>query len=147
MRLLKTGMIKKCVLYAKFVTNQVWYQEIYISGRDGFYDDLISLAGGRNAYREETLKFPALSAEGLARLDPDVVIEMVPDLEPGQDAEKLLAYWGRIPGLRAAREGRIYILGGDLTVVPGPRFVQLLEAMAEAIRREGEGNPGLRIED
>jgi len=113
--------------------------ELFISGRDGFYDDLIRLAGGENAYREETLKFPAVSAEGLARLDPEIIIEMIPDLSPGKDRDRLLADWEDIPGLRAAREGRIHILGGDAVVVPGPRFVDLLEEMARIILLEEGG--------
>jgi iron complex transport system substrate-binding protein len=110
--------------------------EIYVSGRDGFYDDLISLAGGRNAYRDETLKFPTLSAEGLALLDPDVIVEMIPDLSTGEDPDHLLSYWKNMPGLRAVREGRVYILGGDHVVVPGPRFIDLLEEMGKIIKGE-----------
>jgi iron complex transport system substrate-binding protein len=109
--------------------------EVYISGRDGFYDDLIRLAGGENAYGDETLKFPALSAEGLVRLDPDVIIEMVPDISPGADHSGLLSRWNEIPGLRAASINRIHIIGGGHCVVPGPRFVELLEEMGEVINR------------
>ena len=110
--------------------------EIFISGRDGFYDDLVALAGGVNAYREETLKFPAISDEGLIRLDPDVILEMVPDLAGESDRESLMDLWRSKPGIRAVREGRVYILGEDYVVVPGPRFVDLLEDIAEII---GEG--------
>ncbi|MDT8396238.1 MAG: helical backbone metal receptor, partial [bacterium] len=110
--------------------------EIYVSGRDGFYDDLIRLAGGENAYSDETLKFPALSAEGIARIDPDVILEMIPDLGPDEDMPALLSRWNDIPGLRAARTGRIYILGEDYVVIPGPRFVTLLEEMTALIHNE-----------
>jgi iron complex transport system substrate-binding protein len=112
--------------------------EIYVSGRDGFYDDLIRLAGGQNAYSDETLKFPALSAEGVAQIDPDVIIEMIPDLGPDEDMEALLARWNDIPGLRAVKNGRVYILGGDHVVIPGPRFVQLLEEMAALIHENSQ---------
>jgi len=107
--------------------------EIFISGRDGFYDDLIVLAGGVNVYRKETLKFPAISDEGLIRLDPDVILEMVPDLAGETDRESLIDLWRSKPGIRAVREGRVHILGEDYVVVPGPRFVKLLEDMAEII--------------
>ncbi len=105
--------------------------EMFISGRDGFYDDLISLAGGVNAYREETLKFPAISDEGLVRLDPDVILEMVPDLAGDADRRSLMDLWRSKAGIRAVREGNVHILGEDYVVVPGPRFVDLLEDMAE----------------
>jgi iron complex transport system substrate-binding protein len=110
--------------------------EIYISGRDGFYDDLIRLAGGVNAYDDETLKFPAISAEGLVRLDPDIIIEMVPDLEGEADRLKLMEIWREKPGVRAVREGNVHILGSDYVVVPGPRFVDLLEDMVKVIQDE-----------
>ncbi len=114
--------------------------EIFVSGRDGFYGDLIDLAGGINAYSEETLKFPALSEEGLVRLDPDLILEMVPDLGGEKDRESLLDLWRARTSVRAVREGRVHILGQDYVVVPGPRFVDLLEDMAEIIHSE-EGSP------
>jgi len=107
--------------------------EIFISGRDGFYDDLIRLGGGENAYREETLKFPAISDEGLIRLEPDIILEMVPDLSGKADEDSLMDLWRRKPHVRAVREGRIHNLGADHVVVPGPRFVLLLEEMAKII--------------
>ncbi|MCJ7500857.1 helical backbone metal receptor [bacterium] len=110
--------------------------EIFISGRDGFYDDLITLAGGVNAYREETLKFPALSGEGLVRLDPDVILEMVPDLAGEADREFLMDLWRGKKSVRAVQEGRVHILGEDYVVIPGPRFVDLLEDIAEIINVE-----------
>ena len=119
--------------------------EIFISGRDGFYDDLIVLAGGMNVYREETLKFPAISDEGLIRLDPDIILEMVPDLTGEADRESLMDLWRSKPGIMAGREGRVHILGEDYVVIPGPRFVDLLEDMAEIINslepstRSGQG--------
>ena len=114
--------------------------EIFISGRDGFYDDLIALAGGVNAYREETLKFPAISDEGLIRLDPDIILEMVPDLAGESDRESLMDLWRSKRGIRAVREGQVHILGDDYVVVPGPRFINLLEDIAEII---GEGSPSI----
>jgi iron complex transport system substrate-binding protein len=107
--------------------------EIFISGRDGFYDDLITLAGGVNAYREETLKFPAISDEGLIRLDPDIILEMVPDLAGEADRESLMDLWRSKHGIKAVREGQVHILGDDYVVVPGPRFVDLLEDIGEII--------------
>ena len=112
--------------------------EIYVSGRDGFYDDLIRLAGGKNAYREETLKFPVLSSEGLARLDPDIIIEMIPEQPADKDRNLLLARWESIPGLTAVREGRVHIIAGDHVVVPGPRFIDLLENMVEIIHGKNQ---------
>jgi iron complex transport system substrate-binding protein len=107
--------------------------EVFVSGRDGFYDDLIRLGGGVNAYSDDTLKFPALSAEGIARLNPQVIIEMIPDLGDPSEADGLMERWRSIPGLDAAANGKIHILGKGYVVVPGPRFILLLEDMARVI--------------
>ncbi len=109
---------------------------VYISGRDGFYDELISMAGGKNAYTEDTLKFPALSAEGVARLNPQVIIEMVPDVTDAQTDEKMMKKWRSIPRLDAVLKGRVYVFNEDYVVIPGPRFVLLLEEMARVIHPE-----------
>jgi ABC-type Fe3+-hydroxamate transport system substrate-binding protein len=41
--------------------------------------------------------------------------------------------WRSKAGIRAVREEKVHILGEDYVVVPGPRFVDLLEDMAEII--------------
>jgi iron complex transport system substrate-binding protein len=114
--------------------------DIFISGRDGFYDDLITLAGGVNAYRDETLKFPAVSDEGLVRLDPDLILEMVPDLTDEADRDSLLNLWRAKQEVRAVRENRVFILGEDYVVVPGPRFIDLLDEIAGIINSTGIGD-------
>lgn len=101
-------------------------------GRGGFYDDLIGLAGGVNAFERE-MTFPALSPEGLLAANPDVIIDMWPDLkEKGFDPETVRRQWKKLPGVTA----RVHIVGESYAVVPGPRVVLLLEEMARAIHPE-----------
>jgi len=116
--------------------------DVYISGRDGYYDQLLSLAGGENAYRDSTLAFPAVSAEGMLRLDPDFVFEVIPGIagKPGELA-RARSRWTGFAGLRAGREGRAFVFGEGYAVVPGPRFVLLLEEMARAL------HPGVRWDE
>lgn len=107
------------------------------AGAQGFHQELIGLAGGVNAY-EGGVAFPQLNREQFIRMNPDVIIDMVPkrDLDAiGQ--EKLLAEWQELGELKAVREGRVYLLGGDQYYVPGPRFMETLEAFAELIHGGG----------
>jgi iron complex transport system substrate-binding protein len=112
-------------------------EDVYISGRDGYYDQLLALAGGENAYRDRTLKFPAVSAEGIIRLDPDFILEMISDIaeRPGE-MERALSRWDALSAVRAVREGKVRVFGAGYAVVPGPRFVLLLEEIARAIHPE-----------
>lgn len=110
--------------------------EVYVSGRDGYYDGLITMAGGVNAYDRSTLKFPALSAEGVARLNPDVILEMAPDMDDEAVVRGIMDQWRSIPGVNAVRDNRIHLFTEDYAVVPGPRFINLLEWMAKVIQPE-----------
>ena len=108
-------------------------EDVYIAGRDGFYDRMLRLAGGANAYTGR-LPFPAVAAEGILMLDPDVIIDLVPDPErlAGGEAE-LRRDWESLPNVRAVRDGRVYVFGEDYVTIPGPRFVLTLERIARAL--------------
>lgn len=102
----------------------------YLSGRDGFYAELLKLAGGENVFSGSTAAIPALSAEGLLKLDPDIIMEIstAPHAaQPGSPGSRALA---RLSGLRAVRDGQVYVLNEDYVGIPGPRFVLLLEKLA-----------------
>jgi len=107
---------------------------VYAAGKGQWYDNLIEAAGATNVFEDGALQFPAISKEGLLRLDPDVVIEMAPDLaEASFTREDIIAEWATLPDLTAVKTGRVYVLGGDYVPVPGPRFVQTLEDMAKVL--------------
>jgi iron complex transport system substrate-binding protein len=108
--------------------------EVYAAGRGQWYDDVIEMAGGRNALVEEGIPFPSLTGEGLVRLDPDVIVEMAQvNEERGITAESIVGDWDVLPELGAVREGRIHVLSGDHTTIPGPRFVQIVEELARVL--------------
>ncbi|MFQ5441715.1 MAG: ABC transporter substrate-binding protein [Thermodesulfobacteriota bacterium] len=112
-------------------------KDVYIAGRDGFYDEMVNLAGGRNVYRGALVKYPVVSGEGMVSLNPDVIIDVVPDFRGrGVNVETALKDWRSIPGLKAAETGRVYLLGGNYVARPGPRFILILEDMARAIHPE-----------
>src|SRR6185503_604861 len=50
---------------------------ITVCGRAGFFEELIGLAGGVNAF-EGDIPFPALSAEGVLKTNPDVILDLWP---------------------------------------------------------------------
>lgn len=107
--------------------------EVYIAGRGGFYDEMITLAGGTNAYQDD-LAFPLVTGEGLLRLQPDIILDMVADLsEKGLREEDVLKQWSSLPDLKAVQAERVFLFTDDFVVVPGPRFIQILEKMAAAI--------------
>ena len=111
--------------------------EVYIVGRRTFLGDLLRLAGGENAFIDESIEYPALSAEAILRLNPEVIVEFTNDLAAmGITQEQVLRPWRALPGLTAADKGRIIALDGAHLTIPGPRVMDTLEALVEAIHPE-----------
>jgi iron complex transport system substrate-binding protein len=112
-------------------------REVYVAGQDNFYDDLVQIAGGRNAYDGSIIKTPSVSAEGIIELNPDVIIDLVPMLEEQQiTPEAAQKEWQSLSTVSAVQNHRVYVLTGDYTVVPGPRIVKALTDFAAAIHPE-----------
>jgi iron complex transport system substrate-binding protein len=95
------------------------------------HDDLIAHAGGANVLTSRAVAYPTLSAEGVIRLDPDVIVEF----SSGRtDAAVLRRQWNRLASIRAVKTDRIYVFTGEFLSVPGPRFVRFAETIARSIR-------------
>ena len=112
-------------------------KDIFIAGKGTFYDDLIVLSGGENAYSGTAVKFPQVEIEGIYKLDPEIVIDMVPDCAGMKVTKKeLLAEWGKATHVSAVKNKRVYIFEQDYATVPGPRFILTLEQMVRVIHPE-----------
>jgi len=106
--------------------------DLFISGKDGYYHDLLELAGGASVYDGSTVSFPNLGAEGILRLNPDAVIEVVGEIPgTGPSAEEVHRFWSAYPSLAAVKSGRIYILRDKAAIVPGPDYIDLAEKLAQ----------------
>lgn len=110
-------------------------KSVFVSGRDGFYDELVRLAGGENVLKGGTTNVPTVSAEGLLALDPEVIIQVRDDVESrGASPGDIEAAWRTAPYLRAVKNGRVYVISDDFVTIPGPRFVKTLERFAAIIQ-------------
>ena len=108
-------------------------RKIHVAGRDTFYDDLLMRAGAVNAY-EQDVAYAQISREGLIRIDPDVIIELIGEHGMEAPTEYIISRWEAMSDLRAAQNGRVSVIKGDFTLRAGPRYPQILEAFIKAIR-------------
>ena len=114
-------------------------KDAFIAGEESYYQDLIDMAGGRNVYKGR-VPFPIVSREGILGLNPDVIIDMVPDMKAkGWTEEMVRREWQALP-VSAVRHNRVHVFMAAHNVVPGPRFILTLEEMARAIHPEIEWN-------
>lgn len=112
-------------------------QHVCVAGSDGFFDKMISLAGGQNAYPPSAVRFPRVSAEGILWVNPQVILDMTAGLaQEKQGPGPVLAAWQRLAEVEAVKTGRVHPLSADYAFVPGPRFVLLVEDLARLIHPE-----------
>lgn len=112
-------------------------QNIYIAGENTFYGDMVGLAGGINACNGITIPFPQISMEGIYHLNPQIIIDMIPGIDTTKlNREKILAEWNNASKVDAVRNKRVHLFEQDYSVIPGPRFILILEQMAKLIHPE-----------
>lgn len=113
---------------------------VYISGGDGFYSELLELAGAKNVYEGETIAMPMLSFEGLEVLNPAVIIEILPATQDSDPPVRAAPseVWARFQSIEAIAHGRVYQLSASHMSIPGPRYAAALRDMALVLWRSGQ---------
>jgi len=104
---------------------------IVVAGPESFPNEMLQLAHAENVMREGGA-YPAVNAETLITLDPDVVIDGAAT-GTGRDAG---AIDGDAPGwreLRAVRQGRVAVLSDEAALRPGPRTADGIASLARLL--------------
>jgi iron complex transport system substrate-binding protein len=118
----KNGDTAPAVLFA------VSTSPVIAAGKDTFMDELIRLAGGRNAAASFSGRYPRIGVEDLIAASPDIVF--VAAMEGVEKFPTEVTRWKEIP---AFRDGEVFSLDGDLVTRPGPRMVAALEEVSRAL--------------
>lgn len=107
---------------------------VYVAGKNTLYNEILKLLGAENVY-EGDLEYARMSKEGIMHLNPDVIIDLIPDLETSikMTPEEVRAEWKVLRTVPAVKNNQIYVLGSDYVCVPGPRFILVLEDIARAV--------------
>lgn len=101
----------------------------YIVGPGNFLDDLLSIAGGTNIAGGFSKDFPKIDREKLLEMDPEAVIQFMPDAPP-QVLESAKRFWAGLPQLQAVRNSRVYLHSEPYLLLPGPSVTKVAETMA-----------------
>ncbi len=112
-------------------------EDVYIAGKNTFYDELIQLAGGNNAFEDEKIAYPILSAEGIIHINPEFIIDLIPQLDQTRlSASTLEKDWSSLAQLDAVKNHHVFIMSQDYAAIPGPRFILFLKDLAQIIHPE-----------
>ena len=79
-------------------------------------------------------QYPKLSKEFIIEQSPEIIIEAGPKSDlPQKEIDYRVGQWNRFPTIRAVRDKRIYFIGADYILIPGPRLVKILENFVQVI--------------
>ena len=114
-----------------------YMKQVFIAGQNDFYNDLITLAGGKNAYQDKQVDVPSLSIEGIMQINPEVIIDIFPEADDHDaDLDNVLQQWQKLDHIDAVKNNRIHIIQEDYATIAGPRIVLLLDQFARLIHPE-----------
>jgi len=111
----------------------------WTAGPGSFVNELLLIAGGRNAAEGVTSAYAQVSAESVIRADPEVLLLLGPDQADVGGAEHGISQRPGWSGLSAIREGRVIdSLDPDVLSRPGPRLAEGLAALGDALHPEAQ---------
>ncbi|MFC1736840.1 iron chelate uptake ABC transporter family permease subunit [Candidatus Hydrogenedentota bacterium] len=122
----------------------IGHDPIYLASGDTFIGELINLAGGENIAADAKTLYPKYSMEEVVLQGPDVIIDATMGSAFSEaDSEKRGDAWANWEELPAVKNGRVYGLDTDILMRPGPRVVEGLDMVLQAIHPEsaGQGRP------
>jgi iron complex transport system substrate-binding protein len=114
-----------------------WIEPLMASGN--WMPELVRMAGGRNLFGEAGHHAPWLKWSEVVAADPDILL-ILPcgfDIARTRQELPLLTRRPNWSGLKAVREGRVYLLDGNQYFNrPGPRLAESLEILAEIFHHD-----------
>jgi iron complex transport system substrate-binding protein len=109
---------------------------MFASAGIGFLHDMLDVAGGTDAFGDVQRQSLQLSVEALLARAPEVILELRPD--EAWSADRLARerdVWKTLASVPAIRNGRLYIIADQRVLVPGPRVVEGVRLMFEALHK------------
>lgn len=107
-------------------------QPLYTAGKTSFVTNLIERAGGHSVTADVNEAWPRLSDEAALASRPEAIIMLSGAM--GANANTQVA--SALRNSPAVKNGRVYVIDGDLLTRPGPRLVDGLEQIAHALHPE-----------
>lgn len=112
-------------------------RSVFAVARAGFLHELLTRSGASNVYPRETPYFAQLSQEAIIDLNPDVIVELLPQ-EPlsKEQQDEYLAPWYQMRGIKAVESHRIHVIAYPGVLTPGPRYPETQRLLMNALGRE-----------
>ncbi len=109
-------------------------RNIYASAGRGFLHDMLEAAGGEDVLKDLDKESAQISTETILARAPEVILELnAANRLNDADLKAVLDPWSALSAVPAVRNKRVIILMGSGLTVPGPRVIEGIEKMANAL--------------
>ena len=120
-------------------------RDLYAVGRNTFLNELLSIAGGENILPDTMATYPKISKEFIIAKSPEIIIEIGPKSNlSSKDILDRKKEWGKYPTLRAVKNDRLYFIGANYILIPGPRLVNILDDLTRNIHPDLFSNQSVK---
>jgi iron complex transport system substrate-binding protein len=112
------------------------------TGSGTFLGQMIEVAGGTNVFGHLDMLYPQVSPEGIIAQQPEVILELLPEVQLSQALrEQLLRQWREMESVPAVTRGQIHFLTDENCLIPSPRYVEFIEKVSRILHPEPSGGP------
>lgn len=120
------------------VMHAVWYDPIWVSGNATFQNELITLAGGKNAF-SDIEGWQIVTMERFITTNPEIILVNSGTGMGESGNDMIYRYFmneSRFSKMKAIKDDTVYIVNSDIIDRGGPRIVDALEEVAADIHPE-----------
>lgn len=114
---------------------EIWHDPLVTVSDAHLIGDLLGRCGGANVFGDAVLLTPRVSREALYRADPDAIVSST----GVADRATALKTWRDLRWLRAVEAGRVYAVDATVVHRQGPRLVEGLRAVCQALDQARAG--------
>ena len=110
------------------------------AGPGTFLAEMIDIAGGDNVFGDLDMPYPQVSLEAILAKRPEVVIELVPEVDLTPKLRRSMrAQWESLGSIPTLKTDRVYFLTDDNALIPSPRVVAIIDKVSRLLHPEKTG--------
>ena len=115
---------------------------ILTAGKGTFLDQMLEVAGGVNVFGHLEMSYPQVSPEGIVAHRPDVIIELMPEVEMNAALkEQMLDQWRALGHCPAVVNSRVFFITDQHALIPSPRYIEIIEKVSRLLHPEPQREP------
>lgn len=101
--------------------------QIYITGNNLYFEDIIKASGNKNAYFSTSTNQPVVNSEKIINMNPDIIVMLSPFLDgKKEEQKKLIELWETLP-VNASINKNIYLIDKLYAGIPSQRVIYFMK--------------------